>query len=180
MSNSLQLHGLQHARLPCPSPTPGACSNSCTTTWEGIIISTHQPKMLWLREVVQFEVTQRYAESLPQRIITFAEEMNERETLTHFKWSAVTGYPEALPPLSSDSAQCLPSKVPQLVSVPGEDRRPGSAPTPPSPPAMPPPRGVRQLFHPSFLLARAAAPRASLGPAFWSQSHSPAPPSRSP
>ena len=29
MSNSLRLHGLQHARLPCPSPTPGACSNSC-------------------------------------------------------------------------------------------------------------------------------------------------------
>ena len=29
MSNSLWPHGLQHARLPCPSPTPGACSNSC-------------------------------------------------------------------------------------------------------------------------------------------------------
>ena len=31
MSDSLwlQLHGLQHARLPCPSPTPGAFSNSC-------------------------------------------------------------------------------------------------------------------------------------------------------
>ena len=29
MSNSLQLHGLQHTRLSCPSPTPGACSNSC-------------------------------------------------------------------------------------------------------------------------------------------------------
>ena len=29
MSNSLQSHGLQHARLPCPSPTPRACSNSC-------------------------------------------------------------------------------------------------------------------------------------------------------
>ena len=28
LSNSLQLHGVQHARLPCPSPTPGACSNS--------------------------------------------------------------------------------------------------------------------------------------------------------
>ena len=28
MSDSLQPHGLQHARLPCPSPTPGACSNS--------------------------------------------------------------------------------------------------------------------------------------------------------
>ena len=29
MSNSLRPHGLQHARLPCPSPTPGARSNSC-------------------------------------------------------------------------------------------------------------------------------------------------------
>ena len=29
MSNSLPPHGLQHARLPCPSPTPRACSNSC-------------------------------------------------------------------------------------------------------------------------------------------------------
>ena len=28
MSDSLQPHGQQHARLPCPSPTPGACSNS--------------------------------------------------------------------------------------------------------------------------------------------------------
>ena len=29
MSDSLQPHGLQHARCPGPSPTPGACSNSC-------------------------------------------------------------------------------------------------------------------------------------------------------
>ena len=29
MSDSLQLHGLQHARFPCPSSTPKACSNSC-------------------------------------------------------------------------------------------------------------------------------------------------------
>ena len=28
VSDSLQPHGLQHARLPCPSPTPGAYSNS--------------------------------------------------------------------------------------------------------------------------------------------------------
>ena len=26
--DSLRPHGLQHARLPCPSPTPGTCSNS--------------------------------------------------------------------------------------------------------------------------------------------------------
>ena len=29
MSNSLRLHELQHARPPCPSPTPGVYSNSC-------------------------------------------------------------------------------------------------------------------------------------------------------
>ena len=28
MSDYLWIHGLQHARLPCPSPTPKACSNS--------------------------------------------------------------------------------------------------------------------------------------------------------
>ena len=27
-SHSLWPHGLQHARLPCPSPSPGVCSNS--------------------------------------------------------------------------------------------------------------------------------------------------------
>ena len=29
VSNSLQPHGLQHIRLPYPSPTPGTCWNSC-------------------------------------------------------------------------------------------------------------------------------------------------------
>ena len=29
MSESLRLHGLKHARPPCPSPTPGVYSNSC-------------------------------------------------------------------------------------------------------------------------------------------------------
>ena len=33
MSNSLQPHGLQHARLPCPLPTPRAYSNSCPSSW---------------------------------------------------------------------------------------------------------------------------------------------------
>ena len=30
MTDSLQPHGLQYARLPCPSPSPGVCSNSCS------------------------------------------------------------------------------------------------------------------------------------------------------
>ena len=32
-SNSLQAHGLQHARIPDPSPIPGAYSNSCLLSW---------------------------------------------------------------------------------------------------------------------------------------------------
>ena len=32
MSNSLQPHEPQHARPPCPSPTPGVYSNSCPLT----------------------------------------------------------------------------------------------------------------------------------------------------
>ena len=35
VSNSLQLHKLQHVRLPYPSASPGDCSNSC------IYINTH-------------------------------------------------------------------------------------------------------------------------------------------
>ena len=30
--NTLRPHGLQHARLPCPSTTPGASSNSCPSS----------------------------------------------------------------------------------------------------------------------------------------------------
>ena len=33
MSDSLWPHGLQHARLPCPSLSPGVCSNSCSLSW---------------------------------------------------------------------------------------------------------------------------------------------------
>ena len=33
LSNSLWPHGQQHARPPCPSPTPRACSNSCLLRW---------------------------------------------------------------------------------------------------------------------------------------------------
>ena len=32
-SDSLWPHGVQHARLPCPSPSPRAWSNSCSLSW---------------------------------------------------------------------------------------------------------------------------------------------------
>ena len=33
LSDSLRPHGLQHARPPCPSPSPGSCSNSYPSSW---------------------------------------------------------------------------------------------------------------------------------------------------
>ena len=43
VSNSLRPHGLQHARPPCPLPTPGAYSNSCPLShW---LLSNHL--VLW-------------------------------------------------------------------------------------------------------------------------------------
>jgi len=36
---TLRPYGLQHARLPCPSPTPRACSNSCSI--ESVMPSNH-------------------------------------------------------------------------------------------------------------------------------------------
>ena len=40
---TLQPHGLQHTRSPCPSPTPGACSNSC-------------PSSRWCHPTISFSV----------------------------------------------------------------------------------------------------------------------------
>ena len=41
MSDSLHPHGLQHTRLPCSLPSPGACSNSCPSSrWCHLTISS--------------------------------------------------------------------------------------------------------------------------------------------
>ena len=43
VSNSLPPHELQHARLPCPSLSPGVCSNSCALSW-------------WCHPIISFSV----------------------------------------------------------------------------------------------------------------------------
>ena len=45
--SQLRPHGLQHARPPCPSPTPRACSNSCPSSrcWH-LTISSCYPLLL--------------------------------------------------------------------------------------------------------------------------------------
>ena len=44
MSDSLRTHGPQHTRLPCPSPTPRAYSNSCPSI-DNAIQPSHPPSI---------------------------------------------------------------------------------------------------------------------------------------
>ena len=55
VSNSLRPHGLQHARPPCPSPTPGVYSKSCPLSqWchPSISILCHKGGVICLSEVI--------------------------------------------------------------------------------------------------------------------------------
>ena len=50
MSSSLWPHGLQHARLPCPSLSPRVCSNSCLLSrWCSLTSSSATPFSFCLR-----------------------------------------------------------------------------------------------------------------------------------
>ena len=66
VSDSLWSHGLQHARLPCPSPTPGVYSNSCPLNWwcHPTILSSVVPFSFYLQscpESGSFPMSQFFA-----------------------------------------------------------------------------------------------------------------------
>ena len=70
MSNSLKPHGLQHTRLPCPSLSPGACSNSCPLSrWCHPAISS---------SVIPFSCPQSFpaTESLPMSQLVASADQN--------------------------------------------------------------------------------------------------------
>ena len=56
VSDSLQPHRLQHARIPCPSPTSGACSNSC-------------PSSHWCRPTISSSIV-HFSSCLQSKILT--------------------------------------------------------------------------------------------------------------
>ena len=80
LSNSLRPQWLQHARLPCPSPTPRACSNSCPlsqwchpTIWSwrpllpAFTLSQHQGLFQWA-SFHQVEFKLQHQSVLPMNI----------------------------------------------------------------------------------------------------------------
>ena len=72
VSKSLWPHGWQHFRLPCPSPTPGAYSNSCSSSWwchPTISSSVDDPLLrhakCWARwSTAGIKISQRYINNL--------------------------------------------------------------------------------------------------------------------
>ena len=68
MSDSLRPHGLQHTRLPCPSPTPGGCSNSC-------------PSSQWYHPMMESWVV-----PFPSRPQSFPASGLFNESVLHIRW----------------------------------------------------------------------------------------------
>ena len=61
MSDSLQPHGLQHARLPCPSLSPGVCSASCPLSqWCYLIIPCCQNQTKILKKKIYIYIGQYF------------------------------------------------------------------------------------------------------------------------
>ena len=62
MCTSQWTHGLQHARLPCPSPTPEACSNSCPLSHDAVQpshpLSSHSPPSFNFSSIMVFSMSQ--------------------------------------------------------------------------------------------------------------------------
>ena len=68
MSDSLRPHGLQYARLPCPSLSPRVCSNSCPLSWwccltilpsaapffSSLNLSQHLGLFQWVRSLIRW------------------------------------------------------------------------------------------------------------------------------
>ena len=67
MYDSLWPHALQHARLPCPSPSPRVCSNSCPLSWwcHPTILSSPIPSPSALN-LSQHQALFQWVGSLPQ------------------------------------------------------------------------------------------------------------------
>ena len=66
VSNSLRPHGPQHARPPCPSPTPGVHPNPCPLSWwcHPTISSSVIPSSSWLQSFPapgSFQMSQLFA-----------------------------------------------------------------------------------------------------------------------
>ena len=80
MSNSLRLHGLQHARPLCQLPTAGVYSNSC-------------PLHLWCHSIISFSVIPfSYLQSFPE------SRSFSNESVLHIRWPKYCSFSFSISP----------------------------------------------------------------------------------
>ena len=84
MSNSLRLHGLQHVRLPCPLPSPGACQ----TPVHRVHDANQPPCSLLSPFPPAFDVFQQQVSSWWWRVVTKRDPL-EKRTSNHFSIHAL-------------------------------------------------------------------------------------------
>ena len=113
MSNSLRTHGLQHARLPYPSPNPGAHSNSCLLSQWCRIQPSHP---LLSPSPPAFNLSQH------QRLFKWVSSLHQVVTVLEFQLLASVlpmnmqdWFPLGNPCSSRDSQESSP--IPQFKSV---------------------------------------------------------------
>ena len=66
VSDSFHPHGLQHARPPCPSPSPGVCPSSCSFHW-------------WCRPAVSSSDTHCYPSSISIAVFSLSPNLQMLE-----------------------------------------------------------------------------------------------------
>ena len=89
MSDSLQPHGLQHTRLPCPSPTPGAYSNSCPSSlWCHPTISSSVVPFSSTCNLSQHQGLFQWVSSLHQVAKVLELQLQHQS----FQWICTTGF----------------------------------------------------------------------------------------
>ena len=92
MSKSLQHHGLQHTRLPCHSPSPGAWSNSCPSSW-------------WCQPTISSSVIPLLLHSVFPRIRGFSS-----ESALHIRWPKYWSFSFSISP-SNEYSGLIPFRM---------------------------------------------------------------------
>ena len=92
MSDSLWPHGLQHTRLPCPSPIAGAYSNSCPSSWwcHPTISSSAVPFSSCLQQILGLINTMgasSYIVGIQQSVLFYSNNFeNVKKRIIEIKW----------------------------------------------------------------------------------------------
>ena len=90
MSDSLRPQGLQHARLRSPSPTPGACSNSC-------------PSRRWCHPIISSSVIP-FSSCLQSFPALEIGKLRTNESVLHIRWPKYWSFNLSISPCNEYSA----------------------------------------------------------------------------